>query len=71
MPGEWTNVALCFKKRHLIAHKLGVMDEQYVRTANDPEAVAGRKVRLAKADVDGLNRLIGRIGDHLMQQLGL
>jgi hypothetical protein len=67
-PGEWTHVALCFKKRHLLAHKLGVMDEQYVRTANDPDAVAGRKVRLGK---DGLDSLLERIGDHLMQQLGL
>lgn len=62
---------MCFKKRHVIAHKLGVIDEQYVRTANDPDAVAGRKVRLAKAEVDELNRLLERIGDHLMQQLGL
>jgi hypothetical protein len=70
-PGQWTHVALCFKKRHVIAHKLGVMDEQYVRTANDPDAVAGRKVRLTKAEVDELNRLLERIGDHLTQQLSL
>jgi hypothetical protein len=31
---------LCFKK--LSAHKLGVMDEQHFRTANDPDTVAGR-----------------------------
>jgi hypothetical protein len=69
--GEWARVALCFKKRHLIAHKLGIRDEQYVRTSNDPHAVAGRKVRLAKADAEELSRLLERIGDHLMQQLGL
>jgi hypothetical protein len=55
----------------VIAHKLGVMDEQYVCTANDPNAVAGRKVRLTKAEVDELNRLLEGIGDHLTQQLGL
>jgi hypothetical protein len=70
-PEEWTHVALCFKKRHVIAHKLGVMDEQFVRTANDPDAVAGRIVRLVKAEADALNRLLGRIGDHLTRQLGL
>jgi hypothetical protein len=29
----------------VVAHKLGVIDEQYVQTAGDPDAVAGRKVR--------------------------
>ena len=58
-------------KKHVIAHKLGVMDDQYVRTSNDPDAVAGRKVRLTKPEMDELNRLLGRIGDHLTQQLGL
>jgi len=62
---------LCFKKRHVIAHKLGVIDEQYVRTANDPNAVVGRKVPLTKAEVDELTRSLERIGEHLMQQLGL
>ena len=70
-PAEWTHIALCFKKRHVFAHRLGVMDEQYVRTANDPDAVAGRRVRLTKAEVDDVNRLLERIGDHLMQHLGL
>jgi hypothetical protein len=66
-PEEWTHVALCFKERHVIAHKLGVMDEQFVRTANDPDAVAGRKVRLVEVEVDELNHLLERIGDHLTQ----
>ena len=70
-PGEWMHLALCFKKRHLMAHKLGVIDEQYARTANDPDAVVGRKVRLARADVELLNGLVERIGNHLTRELGL
>ena len=50
---------------------MGVMDDQYLRTSNDPDAVAGRKVRLTKPEVDELNRLLERIGEHLTQQLGL
>jgi hypothetical protein len=70
-PEEWARVVLCFKKRHVIAHKLGVMDEQYARTSRDPDAFAGRKVRLRKADAEELSRLLGRIGEHLTHQLGL
>jgi len=54
-----------------MAPKLGVMDEEYARTADDPDSVVGRKVRLARADVKQLNGLVERIGDDLMQQLGL
>jgi hypothetical protein len=70
-PGEWMHVTLCFKKRHVVAHRLGVMDEQYVRAANDPDAVVGRKVRLTRAEVENLNHLLERIGEHLTQQLSL
>ena len=48
-----------------------ILTTTYVRTSNDPDAVAGRKVRLTKPEVDELNRLLERIGDHLTQQLGL
>jgi len=41
--------------------KLGVMDEEYARTADDPDSVVGRKVRLARADVKQLNGLVERI----------
>jgi len=54
-----------------MAPKLGVMDEEYARTADDPDSVVGRKVRLARAGVEQPNGLVERIGDHLMQQLGL
>lgn len=35
-----------FQKRHLLAHKMGVIDEDYVQKASDPGAVVGRKIRV-------------------------
>ena len=70
-PEEWAVVARCFKKRHVIAHKLGVMDEQYVQSAGDPDAVAGRKVRISKDEVQELGRLLARIADYLTAGLGI
>jgi hypothetical protein len=68
---EWTHTVRCFKKRHVIAHKLGVMDAQYVQKADDPNAIAGRKVSVSKDEVESLGRSLGRIGEHLTKQLGL
>jgi hypothetical protein len=70
-PDEWSRVVLCFKKRHIIAHKLGVMDQQYAITAGDPDGVAGRKVRLMRGDVEQLSELLRRVGHTLARDLGL
>ena len=45
-PGEWDCACRVFQKRHLLAHTMGVIDEEYVQKANDPGAIAGRKIRV-------------------------
>ncbi len=42
-PTEWTALLKGFQKRHIIAHKMGIVDEEYLRLTNDPHAVVGRK----------------------------
>lgn len=70
-PDEWIHVVRCFKKRHVIAHKLGVMDVMYVQSASDPNAIAGRKVSVSREEIESLGRSLARIGEHLTKQLGL
>jgi hypothetical protein len=62
---EWEFACRCFQKRHLLAHKMGVIDEGYVRKAKDPEAVLGRKVRISKEEVIRLLDVLMRIGGRL------
>jgi len=33
---------------HVLAHKMGVIDEEYVRKTQDTDAVVGHKIRLSK-----------------------
>ena len=40
----WEQAFMLFQKRHLIAHKLGVADQEYVNRSGDRNAVPGRKV---------------------------
>jgi hypothetical protein len=40
-----------FQKRHLFAHKMGVVDQEYVETADDSRAVVGRKITVTAAEV--------------------
>ena len=48
---DWETACRVFQKRHLLAHKMGVIDEDYVQKANDPGAIVGRKVRVSADEV--------------------
>lgn len=50
-PDEWTLAVRNFQKRHLIAHRMGVVDESYVAKSGDVRAVVGRKVSVSAEDV--------------------
>lgn len=63
--GEWLSACRSFQKRHLIAHKMGVVDEEYVAKAQDPSAIVGRKVILDQAEVAALVELVEKLGRRL------
>ena len=54
-----------FQKRHLLSHKMGVIDDEYVQKANDPAATAGRKVVIGRDEVQASPALLQRMGDRL------
>lgn len=62
---EWVSICLAFQKRHLLAHKMGVADEDYVQKANDRDAVIGRKIRISDQEVESSIVLVERLGRRL------
>ncbi len=51
---EWEFVVKQFQKRHLLAHKMGVVDEEYIKkTGSHPEQL-GKKVSITENDVMSL-----------------
>jgi hypothetical protein len=62
---EWRSACRGFQKRHLIAHRMGVVDEEYVQKACDPAAVVGRKVALASGEVASLIGVVEKLGRRL------
>ena len=64
-PEEWRAAALAFQKRHLIAHKLGVVDQDYLKKTGDTRAVVGRKIRIGTDDVKELMRIIEVLALHI------
>lgn len=62
---DWERANRIFQKRHLLAHKMGVVDEEYVKKANDPTAIAGRKIQVSREEVSAAINIVERLGRRL------
>jgi hypothetical protein len=65
---EWTFLVKEFQKRHLIAHKMGVIDQKYVDVTGDGSAVVGRKIAVGRPEIERVCGLLLRLGAHLAGQ---
>ncbi len=64
-PEDWDRTCRVFQKRHLLAHKMCVVDADYVQKANDPGAVVGRKVNVSRDEVIWAIGIINALGMRL------
>lgn len=66
-PKDWDFVSTVFQKRHLLAHNMGVVDEEYLRKTNDPSAVVGRKVQISQEELNKATLTIEVVGRRLFE----
>ena len=66
---EWLLLVQGFQKRHLIAHRMGVVDQAYINASGDLRAVVGRKVDLDSEEVTVVLLLVRRLGQHVQDVL--
>ena len=68
-PQEWQEAAMAFQKRHLIAHKLGIVDQDYITKTGDTNAVVGRKIVIDAGEVNRLIENITTLALHMAARL--
>lgn len=68
-PKEWELAHRCFQKRHLFAHRMGVIDRAYLEATRDPTAVLGRKIRTDQDEVLVLIGVLDKIGEGFVEKL--
>ena len=51
---SWQEATTLFQKRHLVAHKMGVIDADYISRSGDSSAVIGRKIVVTSNEVQSL-----------------
>lgn len=58
---DWRAAVRAFQKRHLIAHKLGVVDQDYIAKSGDNHTVVGRKIGVDAEEVKALATIISKL----------
>lgn len=66
---EWAAAHRGFQKRHLLAHSMGIVDEEYVRATGDHSVPVGRKVIITDGEVTELIDIIRKLADGLVRAL--
>jgi hypothetical protein len=68
-PADWTQILRAFQKRHLLAHKMGVVDEDYLSATGDSPSLLGRKVSILAPEVHELSGKLQELGRELFTLL--
>ncbi len=66
---EWQSAVQSFQKRHVIAHKMGVVDQEYTAKTGDMRAVVGRKIGIGANEVSDLAAIVSKLATRLSEQL--
>jgi hypothetical protein len=70
-PADWKHILRAFQKRHLLAHKMGVVDEDYLSATGESSSLLGRKVSIDSAEVRELVARLQGLGAELFRCLEL
>lgn len=68
-PSQWITIQHAFQKRHLLAHKMGVVDEAYQKATGLSAALIGRRISISKDDIHELLGGLRAIGRHFHETL--
>lgn len=68
-PQDWTSLLRSFQKRHLLAHRMGVIDQQYLDRTGEPQSLLGRRVTIHRDEVSALTTGLRLVGSHLFHEL--
>jgi hypothetical protein len=66
---DWALARLNFMRRHLIAHRSGVVDQQYLAESGEPPVLLGRRIVVDAAQVAHLADAVERLGITLLRLL--
>ncbi len=67
---EYWELNILFQKRHLLAHREGIVDEKYIQKSGDTRYKIGQRIVVKEKDVMNLVRLINKIVNEIRIKIG-
>lgn len=68
---QLARLGLLFQKRHLLAHRDGIVDGRYVREGGDPMYKEGQRIAIAPSDVDDMVAFISKLATEIRKASGV
>lgn len=68
-PAEWTFAELGFLRRHLLAHRAGVIDQKYIDESGESQSLLGRRLNVSPDDVKRLTKMLDKLGRGIVSNL--
>ncbi len=62
---EWVKIIEAFQKRHLLSHKLGIIDEQYIKKTKSIPTLLGKRIDVCEEEVLEVTDLLKKIAEDL------
>lgn len=66
---EWRKVVCGFQKRHLLSHKMGIVDDEYIMKSGDSNAIIGRKVNISPEEVREIIQIISKLAKYIITKV--
>ena len=65
-PTEMKELHVCFQCRHLLQHKDGIIDQEYISKSGDSSYVIGQRLVINETDVLSYVRIVEKLGDRVL-----
>jgi hypothetical protein len=66
---DWNAAVRSFQKRHIISHKSGIVDDEYIRKSGDHSTAIGHKSIVESTEVRQLANILAALGSNLAVSL--
>lgn len=64
---EWQDLNRIFQMRHLLAHRNGIVDQEYIDKSGDTTYSVGQRLVVKETTVAQFVELLGKIGQDIRQ----
>lgn len=68
-PEGWASLMRSFQKRHVLAHRMGVIDQHYLDRTGGPPSMLGHRITILRDEVSDLTVALRLVGGHLFHEL--